>query len=107
MDGICSLTNASSIGRVEAGIMGREGLVGAMPVLLGNDRVPHDHVIQVPGDAFRICTAVLSAAVDRSAFLRRLLLRDVQTELVQACLMDYVDARFTAEARLARWVLMC
>jgi CRP-like cAMP-binding protein len=38
--GISSITAQGDNGRVEVGIVGRERLVGAVPLLLGSDRVP-------------------------------------------------------------------
>ncbi len=105
--GVVSITAEASQGRVEVGMTGREGLIGAVPVLLGSDRVASDCFIQIPGAAWRIPAAALSAAAEASPGLRRLLLRYVQTELVQARHTAYVNATFTLEPRLARWLLMC
>ena len=105
--GVVSITAEASKGRVEVGMTGREGLIGAVPVLLGSDRVASDCFIQIPGAAWRIPAAALSAAAEASPSLRRLLLRYVQTELVQARHTAYVNATFTLEPRLARWLLMC
>ncbi|WP_373622137.1 Crp/Fnr family transcriptional regulator [Methylobacterium sp. OAE515] len=66
-----------------------------------------DCFIQIPGAAWRIPAAALSAATEASPGLRRLLLHYVQTELVQARHTAYVNATFTLGPRLARWLLMC
>jgi len=105
--GISSITAEGANGRVEVGLIGREGLVGATPVLLGSDRVPHDHFVQVPGSALRIRADVMSAAVDESPALQKLLLRYVQTEMVQVRQTAFINATLNIEARLARWLLMC
>jgi CRP-like cAMP-binding protein len=105
--GVSSITAQGSDGRVEVGIAGREGLVGAVPLLLGSDRVPHDHFMQLAGEGWRIGAEALLAATDASATLRRLLLRYIQTELVQVRQTAFVNASFNIEARLARWLLMC
>ncbi|WP_336492685.1 Crp/Fnr family transcriptional regulator, partial [Methylobacterium nigriterrae] len=105
--GISSITAEGANGRVEVGIIGREGLSGAVPVLLGTDRVPHEQFIQLPGEALRISVQALCAAVDESPSLRRLLLRYVQTEIVQVRQTAYVNATYNLEPRLARWLLMC
>jgi hypothetical protein len=94
-------------GHVEVGLAGWEGLSGAVPVLLGNDRIPHDNFMQVAGHGLRIGTEALCAAVEESPSLRTLLLRYVQTEFVQARQTAYVNATYTTELRLARWLLMC
>lgn len=105
--GVASITSEGANGRVEIGIVGREGVVGATPVLLGADRVPYDHFIQVPGTALRIDAEIVSAAVEVSPSLRKLLLRYILTELIQTRQTAFVNASHEIEARLARWLLMC
>jgi hypothetical protein len=49
--GYASLVTQGSKGnKAEAAIIGREGLVGVTPVLLGADRTPHHIFIQAPGE---------------------------------------------------------
>jgi CRP-like cAMP-binding protein len=106
--GYCSLaTEASGGSKVEAGIIGREGLVGATPVLLGADRTPHHCFIQAPGEMLAIDTGAFCAAVDQSPSLRKLLLRYAQVQFVQAVQTAFVNATYQSEVRLARWLLMC
>lgn len=105
--GVASITSGGAGGRVEVGIIGREGVVGATPVLLGADRVPYDHFIQVPGTGLRIEAQIVSAAVDESPSLRKLLLRYILTEMIQTRQTAFVNANYEIEARLARWLLMC
>ena len=105
--GFASITTQGSAGKVEIGIIGREGLVGASPLLLGADRTPHAHFIQNAGEVLCIDKAALCAAFEESASLRRLLLRFVQTQLIQTAQTAYVNATHSLEVRLARWLLMC
>jgi len=105
--GFSSITTSGSSGRVEIGIIGREGLVGAIPVLLGSDRTPHDHFIQNAGEMLRIETAALCAAISRSASLHKLLLRSIQVLFVQTAQTAFANATYTLDIRLARWLLMC
>ena len=105
--GVASITSEGASGRVEVGIIGREGVLGATPVLLGSDRVPYDHFIQVPGTGLRIDAEIVSTAVDESPSLRKLLLRYILTELIQTRQTAFVNANLEIEARLARWLLMC
>ena len=105
--GFSSITTSGSEGRVEVGIIGREGLVGAMPILLGSDRTPHDHFVQSAGEMLRIETAALCAAVGESASLHKLLLRSIQVHFIQTAQTAYVNAAFNIDARLTRWLLMC
>ena len=94
-------------GRTEAGIFGREG-VSATCLLLGTDRTPHETFVQV-GDAtaLRIDTAHYLAAIGQSETLRTILLRYVQTALVQSAQSTATNAGIRIEGRLARWLLMC
>jgi CRP-like cAMP-binding protein len=105
--GVASITSEGASGRVEIGIIGREGVVGATPVLLGSDRVPYDHFIQMPGTGLRIDAEIVSAAVDESPSLRKLLLRYILTEIIQTRQTAFANASLEIEARLARWLLMC
>lgn len=105
--GVASITAEGANGRAEIGMIGREGVVGATPVLLGSDRVPYDHFIQMPGAALRIHAEVVSAAVDESPALRKLRKRYILTEMVQVRQTAFINATQEIEARLARWLLMC
>ncbi|GJE43206.1 Crp/Fnr family transcriptional regulator [Methylobacterium soli] len=105
--GFASITTQGSSGRVEIGLVGREGLVGASPLLLGADRTPFAHFIQGAGEVLCIDRAAFCAAVDESASLRRLLLRYVQIQLIQTAQTAFVNATYSLEVRLARWLLMC
>ena len=106
--GYCSLaTQVSSMGKVEAGIIGREGVIGATPVLLGADRTPHHYFIQAAGEMLAIDTPALVAAADQSPSLRKLLLRYVQVQFVEGVHTAFVNATYQTEVRLARWLLMC
>ena len=105
--GFSSITTQGSEGRVETGLIGREGLVGAWPILLGSDRTPHDHFVQGAGEMLSIDTEALCAAISRSASLHKLLLRFIQVQLTQTSQTAYVNATQTIDVRLARWLLMC
>ncbi len=105
--GLGSITTESANNRVEVGIIGREGVIGASHVLLGSDRAPYDHFVQMPGTALRIRADIVIAAVEESPTLRKLLLRYVLTEIIQTRQTAFVNATLEIEARLARWLLMC
>ena len=62
-----STTGGSGSGRVEVGLIGREGIVGASPLLLGADRTPHHVFVQAPGELLCIDTKPLCEAIDESA----------------------------------------
>jgi CRP-like cAMP-binding protein len=105
--GFSSITTSGSGGKVEIGIIGREGLVGASPVLLGSDRTPHEQFIQNAGEVLSIDTEALCAAVGHSASLRKLLLRSVQVQMIQTAQTAFANATYNLDVRLARWLLMC
>jgi CRP-like cAMP-binding protein len=105
--GYVSVTADVAGNRVEVGLTGCEGLVGASPVLLGSDRAPYHEFVQSPGEVLAIDTAAFCAAVDESPTLRRLMLRYLQTTMVQVRQTAYANAAYTMDVRLARWLLMC
>jgi len=101
------VTQVSGVGKIEAVLIGREGVIGATPVLLGTDRTPHHCFIQAAGEMLVIDTPKLCAAVDQSPSLRKVLLRFVQVQFVEAVHTAFVNATYQTEVRLARWLLMC
>lgn len=92
---------------LEVGLIGNEGLVGAVPVVLDDDRTPHSTYVQGAGSMYSVATPVLLDAIERSPRLRRLLLRYVQTHLVQVSQTAFAQATLGLEGRMARWLLMC
>lgn len=104
--GYASITTAG-LGKIEVGIIGPEGVVGATPVLLGSDRTPYDHFVQNAGAMILVGVPELLAATEASSTLRRLLLRFVQTLLIQTAQTAFANASYNIEIRLARWLLMC
>lgn len=103
--GMSSILTDTAEGRIEVGIVGREGLIG-LPILLGVDRGPHRHYVQGAGEALRIPSEALRRFMGQSPTLQAFLLRYVQTFLVQTAQTAFVNATHTLETRLARWVLM-
>ncbi|WP_419826312.1 Crp/Fnr family transcriptional regulator [Sphingomonas sp.] len=106
--GIASIVSVmAQSGRTEAGIFGREG-VSATGLLLGTDRSPHESFVQVgPSTALRIDTDRYLAAIRQSESLRAMLLRYVQTVIVQSAQSTATNATHRVESRLSRWLLMC
>ncbi|WP_338011497.1 Crp/Fnr family transcriptional regulator [Methylobacterium sp. Leaf113] len=92
--------------RIEVGMTGREGLVGAPQVLLDGGWASYHEFVQGPGMVLAIGRAPFSAAVADSPTLRRLLLRYLHTTLTQARQIAYANAAYTLDVRLARWLLM-
>ena len=104
--GLCSVVSGlGEGGRIEVGLFGRDGM--AVPALmLGADTIPYQIFMQVAGHGRRISVSALRAAAEASASLRALLLRYVQTFLVQVAQTAVANAGRPAEERLARWLLM-
>ena len=103
--GLCSILADAEDGRIEIGLIGREGMVGT-PLVLGADRGSFDVLAQGEGHAMRISAADLCAALAASPALRRLLGRYMQSFMTQVGSTAYANAELTIEARLARWILM-
>jgi CRP-like cAMP-binding protein len=91
--------------RVEIGLIGREGMSGAS-VLLGNGQSPHSTYIQAIGAGWRMPAGELRKAVRESASLQRILLKYVQSFMVQTAHTAIANARAKLPERLARWILM-
>ena len=106
--GIASVVARNDSGeQTEVGIFGREGF-SAAPVLLGNAQTPHDTFMQVDGGtALTIDAAHLREAVNASRTLRDLLLRYINTFMIQTASSVVSNAHHSIETRLARWLLMC
>jgi CRP-like cAMP-binding protein len=106
-EGVVSLAaDTHDNARVEVGLTGREGLVGASVLLNPEPYSVHRAFTQVQGGAYRMSTAAFRSAVDRSATLRDRCLRYVETLMVQSSQVAACNARHNLPERLARWLLM-
>ena len=103
--GFVSTVANTEEGRIEVGVIGREGMTGT-PVVLGADRTPHTSMVQGAGEALRISTPDLRAAIAARPTIFRPLGLFVQALIVQMAQTAYANATFNIEARLARWILM-
>jgi CRP-like cAMP-binding protein len=90
---------------VEAGSVGREGMVG-VPVILGADSTPMQTLVQIPGDVWRAESELVKREFDRQRTLHRLLNRYMHTLFVVASQSTACIRRHGVDARLARWLLM-
>jgi CRP-like cAMP-binding protein len=106
-DGVASVVMTMAGIRTEVGVFGREGVSG-VTVLLGSDRTPLETFMQIDGTSALIMDAqYLRRIFDEDAVLRELLLRYVQSFMLQVAASVVSNAHNRVEARLARWVLMC
>ena len=106
------LTGAASVvvtmadgSMVEAGTVGREGLVG-LAAFLDADGGPLETLAQVPGDFARLPVAALRDAAAPGSVLHRLLLRYAQALYVLAAQGAGCNRLHPIEERCARWLLL-
>ena len=104
--GFVSVVAAHDGREIEVGLIGREGLVGAIPLLLEDDLTPHVNYVQMSGTVLAIAAPILLDAVEQSRTLRRMLLRYVHTFVIQVAQTAYAQGALGLESRLARWLLM-
>lgn len=106
--GIASIVATNKNGeQTEVGIFGREGFSSAS-FLLGSDQTPHGTFMQIDAPtALSVGATQLRTAVNKSTTLRDLLLRYINTFMVQTACSVVSNAHNSIETRLARWLLMC
>jgi CRP-like cAMP-binding protein len=92
--------------KLEVGIYGRDG-VGPTAAVLGVDRDPHLHIMQVMGAGYRLSIEKLGEAMGESSSVRALLLRYVQIFMIQMGHTALSNNSLLIEQRLARWLAMC
>jgi CRP-like cAMP-binding protein len=104
--GMISVVSVMDDGRsIEVGTIGREGVAGAT-ILLGADRVPYQHYIQIVGHGHRIKSAQLKAEAERSAEFRNLILRYQAAFLTQTMQTTACNGLHNVQQRCCRWILM-
>ncbi len=90
---------------IEAGTVGREGVVG-IPVFLGIDTSINRAVVQVAGEAMRMKAEAFKEAARRSGLFHDLLQLYTYALLTQISLSVACNRFHGVEKRLARWLLM-
>lgn len=103
--GIISVVAQDEESQIEVGLIGREGMSG-MTVVLSNHRSPHEAYVQMAGDAHRIVTVHLRAAMLKSHTLRERFYRYALVFMTQIAQTAFANAKLSVEGRLARWLLM-
>ncbi|MBG1232640.1 Crp/Fnr family transcriptional regulator [Aestuariivirga litoralis] len=107
VSGICSVLALCNDGtRIETGLIGREGLIGASLCFAVTD-APFEVVVQVPGRSIRIAERAFLETFNSSVETRTAILRFVYTLMVQTAQTALANGRMTIQQRLARWLLMC
>ena len=104
--GIASVVAVDSRGRrIEAGIIGNEGMTG-VSLVLGADSSPNETFIQIAARGHRIAARRIREAMQASATLREMFLRFANAFMVQTTQTALANGRGRVEERLARWLLM-
>jgi hypothetical protein len=104
-EGLASIVAGNSHKRLEVGLIGSEGMTG-LPIVLGNDRSPHENFIQVAGEGSRILADKLREAMRQSRSLEKVFLRFAHSFMNQTANTAFSNGTATLEERLARWLLM-
>lgn len=91
--------------RIGVGVVGNDGMTG-LGLVLNSDQVANETVVQAAGSALRMGRDNLRAAMERSATLRRMLLRYAYVFMVQTSQTCLTNGHASIEQRLARWILM-
>ncbi len=105
-DGLVSVLAHTGPGKsVEVWMIGREGFIG-VPLVLGEPISAHRRIVQIAGSALRIRADAFLDAIGPASPTRELLLRYVQTVLMQASQLGGCNAHHSVPQRLARWLLM-
>jgi CRP-like cAMP-binding protein len=105
--GITSIVVGDSRGkRIEAGLFGRDGMSGS-PVVMGDDRSPHEVFVQTEGQGHRMDADALREAMTAEPAIFARFLRFIQAIAVQVSYTTLANGQHTIVARLARWLLMC
>ncbi len=103
--GIASIVRNTANGSVvEVGIIGREGLVGAIH-LLGPLELPTQSFMQISGSGRRILLADLGKIFNIAPSLHRRISEFIQFRVINACQLAACNASHSVEQRLARWLL--
>jgi CRP-like cAMP-binding protein len=92
--------------KLEVGIYGRDG-VGPTSTILGVDRTPHQHIIQMEGEGYLIRGKTLVSVLEQSPAFRATLMRYIQAFTVQTGYTALSNGSGVIGERLARWLLMC
>ena len=100
------IANGHGKRKLEVGIYGRDG-VGPTAAVLGVDRSPDLHIMQVGGSGHRLLAVKLGETMGESSSLRALLLRYVQIFMIQMGHTALSNNSLLIEQRLARWLAMC
>ena len=105
-EGMVSLVQLMENGKyTETGIVGREGMVGALAAL-GASAFSNEAVVQISGTGFRMNAETLRVQAALRPALRDLLLRYIQALFSQVAQSVACNNQHAVQKRLARWLVM-
>jgi len=105
--GICSVIVRAGDGLLlEAGIIGKEGVVG-LSLALFVDESPFEVIVQLPGRALRISRDAFLEMQNSNLHFRNTILRYIYIFMIQTAQTALANGKLTIQERLARWLLMC
>jgi CRP-like cAMP-binding protein len=106
-EGLTSLLAQTGGGQIgEVGIIGRDGLIGAPAVLLGDVAMPWVTLVQTAGAALRLPSPGLRDMLKHAPVLTERCFRYIETLMFQVSQVAACNARHGLPERLARWLLM-
>lgn len=104
--GMASLLSLTAEGdTIEVANVGNEGMLG-IPVLLRQVKIPHQVVVQVPGDAFTLNADVLKQEFEKQGELRDQLLSYTHALGTYMSQLSVCNHFHTLDKRLCRWLLV-
>jgi CRP-like cAMP-binding protein len=105
--GLISVVNTMNDGdTIEVGTIGCEGMSG-LPVVFGVDQSPHRHLVQIPGNGWRMQAADLRQHTRGDSALRRILFRYHMAFVAQIMQSVACNGLHTVQERCCRWLLLC
>ena len=99
------LATTAEGGTSEVAVIGNEGVVG-ISTIMGGHMMPSQAVVQTPGQAYRLRSALVKTEVDRAGPVLRLLLRYTQSLITQVLQTAACNRHHDIERQLARRLLM-
>ncbi len=104
--GVVSLVGATADGEsVEVAFVGSEGVAGVADVL-GVRSMPFALIVQIPGLAYRVPSAVAKQHVFSCTALHELLMAHAQSMILQLAQSAICNRFHTAVQRLSRWLFL-
>lgn len=106
-NGVISLVLSSQTGiDVEAGIVGREGVVGGIEALLRSPMIARANV-QIAGSGWKMSAQILREECQSNDALQTAIVRSLYSLSQQTAQCVLCNRLHALEKRLARWLLMC